>query len=196
MSKIKELEKNLRQLKRKEKAVRLLKKKKRKVSELPINCFVLFMVLTFLALTTSLTMGFVLKNELYIEWCSKGVLSVCMLSLSMWLSSEMVSNFLIKKIDKRIDKIKELGLGKKEVVNVKDLGKKEAVNIQEEDLSLYIKELSSMSDEDVNRIPSVIINEIINKKQELENKEANDMKNAEKLASIKIRNSEVMIENN
>lgn len=188
MSKIKELEKNLRQLKRKEKAVRLLKKKKRKVSELPINCFVLFMILNFLALTTSLTMGlmgFVLKNELYIEWCSKGVLFVCMLSLLMWLSSEMVSNFLIKKIDKRIDKIKELGLGKKEVVN-----------IQEEDLSLYIKELSSMSDEDVNRIPSVIINEIINKKQELEKKEAGDMKNAEKLASIKIRNSEVMIENN
>lgn len=184
MSKIKKLEKKLRQQKSKRKALFSLKKKRKRLEQIKMNWFILFFS-TMLIFPFYLIFYVLLDGGKYIELIGKGLTIAFFITLVTWGLSELIAYFLEKKIEKKNDRINKFYCEEKISLKVDD-----------EELPFYLEELSNMSDEEVNRIPSEIINKIIYKKQELEMKEANKGENTDKLDLIKIRNEKPLMVNN
>lgn len=181
MSKIKEAKRNLRHQRCKTKLLKILKKKEGRCKNNTLNSFILFFV-SMLLLPLSLIINFLFSVNL--EWFMKVSLFVCFISFSTWIISEIITFFLMEKIER-----------KRDLINKTYPDKKIYSGIKSEELPLYLEELNNMSDKEVNRIPSIIINQVISKKQELEIKEVEKEENTDKLSLIKTRNKNPLIEN-
>lgn len=182
MSKIKNLERQFRTLERKNAALDRLEDKAGCYNDGIISSFLLALLTSFVVAIIGLTLESLEFS--YIDEANFVLMSIIGLGFLNVVFSLIVSLNVGRKVDE-----------KKYKINKKYPFKRKDLMISLEDVDDYLKELESMSDEEVDQVPSFIVNEIIARKKEKEKKEISKNSIRLKEALLRKENQEMIIVN-